>query len=102
MKRIYISGPMTGYANLNRDAFDRARDSLTSQGVHAVSPADIVPPSKTPEWSDYLRADIAALVTCDGVATLPGWESSRGAQLEVHVAHALGMTVLPIHLWEKP
>lgn len=96
---IYISGPMTGYANLNRDAFENAGIILAARGYVPVSPADIVPPSKTPEWSDYLRADLAVLVLCEGVAVLPGWEASRGAQLEVHVAHALGMNVLPIHLW---
>lgn len=99
--KVYISGPMTGYANLNRLAFENAGIILAARGHVPVSPADIVPSVDAPEWSDYLRADLAVLVACDGIAVLPGWEASRGAQLEVHVAHALGMNVLPIHLWKE-
>ena len=41
-----------------------------------------------------MRADIAELVKCDGVALLPGWERSRGASLEAHIAHSLGMRLV--------
>ena len=36
---------------------------------------------------------------CDSVATLHGWEKSRGATLEVHVAQALGMQVESVEWW---
>lgn len=52
------------------------------------------------EWADYLRKDLIAMLTdCTAVATLPGWESSRGALLEVHVAGALGMRVESVDSW---
>lgn len=35
----------------------------------------------------------------DGIAVLPGWECSRGARLEVDVAHALRLPVLPVDQW---
>ena len=41
-----------------------------------------------------MRRDIAALMDCDTVATLPGWEHSKGAHLEVLIAQHLGMTVV--------
>ncbi len=28
------------------------------------------------------------------VATLPGWQRSRGAHLEIHVAHRLALTIV--------
>lgn len=50
-------------------------------------------------WEHHMRRDLAALVTCGRVATLPGWQSSRGAQLEVRVANALHMTVRTVDEW---
>ena len=44
-----------------------------------------------------MRRDIAALMECDTVATLPGWQDSRGASLEVHIGKELGMKVVNAH-----
>lgn len=38
-----------------------------------------------------MRADLRALLDCDVVALLPGWEQSRGARREVSIADDLGM-----------
>ena len=43
-----------------------------------------------------MRGAIAQLVTCDQVALLDGWQQSKGAQLEVHIAEQLGIERLPI------
>jgi hypothetical protein len=34
---------------------------------------------------------------CNTVATLPGWEHSKGVRLEVLIAERLGMTVVKAH-----
>jgi len=92
-RRVYISGPMTGYPDFNYPAFHAAEAALTDRGFEVLNPARH-PEQKT--WADYLRLDLADVLTADLLAVLPGWRESRGAALEVHVAHALGMTVLPI------
>ena len=90
---VYLSGPMTGLPDFNRAAFHAAAAALREQGHVVINPAEVDLGSDA-TWSDYMRihlAEIARRVT--QVFVLPGWESSRGAQLEVHVARALGLTV---------
>lgn len=88
--RLYLAGPMSGLPSLNFPAFHAAAAALRAKGHEVVNPAEInVDPSTG--WEACMRADIAQLVTCDGIALLPGWERSRGATLEHHIATALGM-----------
>ena len=93
----YISGPMSGYPEYNRSQFTIAAKMLRERGYEVCNPIEL---DESPDlaWSDYLRKDIRALMDCTGVITLPGWQESRGASLEVHIAHALGMTVLPLSM----
>ena len=95
MTRYYISGPMSGYPEHNASQFKLAAKMLRERGYEVCNPIEF---DEEPgvAWSDYLRKDIRALMDCGGVITLPGWQESRGASLEVHIAHALGMTVLPL------
>lgn len=92
MKKIYIAGPMSGLPGLNFEAFRAEAAHLRTQGLQVVNPAEINP-DVSAKWEDCMRADIAQLVTCDGIHLLPGWEKSRGATLEHHIASALGMAV---------
>ena len=41
-------------------------------------------------WETCMKRDIKALVDMDAIVLLPGWENSRGACLENHIATALG------------
>lgn len=92
MKRVYISGPMTGLPEANFPAFHAAAKALRDAGIDAVNPAEINATTDG-RWEDYMREDIKALCDCDGIALLPGWERSRGAHLEVHIAHRLGLEI---------
>ena len=93
MKRVYIAGPMTGLPDLNFPAFHAEAARLRALGFDAVNPAEINP-DQTMGWEQCMRRDIPELVKCDGVVLLPGWERSRGASLEAHIAHALGMALV--------
>lgn len=92
MKRIYIAGPMSGIHQMNFPAFHAAAADLRAIGHTAINPAEINPDHKM-SWEDCMRSDIAALVTCDAIYLLPGWEESRGAKLEHHIAERLGLTI---------
>lgn len=91
-KRIYLAGPMTGIADLNFPAFHEATARMRDEGHHVINPAEINS-DPSAQWVDCMRADIRELVTCNTIALLPGWEKSRGAQLEHHLAVALGFSV---------
>ena len=95
MTAIYISGPMTGLPDLNFPAFHAAAQKLRGQGLTVVNPAEKEgegDPNKT--WSDYLKADIRLLLDCDSIYMLPGWQKSKGAKLEFHIAVELGLSVI--------
>lgn len=89
---IYISGPMTGYPDLNFPAFNRAADALRKVGFPVINPADFgVQPGET--WAECLKRDVHVLVSCQQVVTLDDWEQSKGARLECHIAVELGIPV---------
>lgn len=94
MKRVYVAGPMTGLPEFNFPAFHAATATLRARGLDVINPAEFTPDlDNVPAWEDCMRRDIAALVTCDSVVLLPGWEASRGATLEHLIATKLGMQV---------
>ena len=95
--RLYLSGPMTGLPDLNFPAFRSAAHALRCAGFIVTNPADLNGPGVS--WSECMRADIKALCDCDAVATLPGWQHSKGATLEVHIAERLQMEVRPLSAW---
>lgn len=90
--KLYISGPMTGLPGNNFNAFNTAAKVVRMLGHIPVNPVEINPDPDT-SWAMCLRADLKALCDCDGIVLLPGWEKSKGAQLELHVAHRLEMSV---------
>lgn len=83
---------MTGIVEYNYPAFAAEAKRLRSLGYEVVSPAEINPEGGT--WQDCMKKDIAHLVTCDVVAKLPGWASSRGANVEVRLALELDIGVM--------
>lgn len=90
--RIYLAGPMTGIEDFNYPAFHAEAERLRELGYHVENPADHGMIDGY-EWADYLRLDLQKLITCEAIALLPGWDKSKGARLEYHVATELGMQV---------
>lgn len=94
---VYISGPMTGMPALNFPAFHAAAAEVRARGHMAINPAELDEadaPGVTKEWHEYMRRDLKALADCTHILLLPGWEKSKGARLEHHIARELGMKVV--------
>ncbi|MDR0771286.1 MAG: DUF4406 domain-containing protein [Burkholderiales bacterium] len=93
MNRIYISGPMTGFAEWNFPAFHAEAARLRALGYDVINPAEINQDQNI-SWRDALRNDLKALLICDTIAMLEGWQNSDGAHLEMHVAHRVGIAIV--------
>lgn len=87
---LYVSGPMSGLPELNYPEFFAAADRLRSLGFYVLNPADHGPGGT---WRECLARDLTILVHCHAVVVLDGWEKSKGARLECHVATELGMGI---------
>jgi hypothetical protein len=104
--RIYVSGPIAGKPEANRQEFDEAARLVRMAGGDPVVPHDIVPDhvgecppdpimgSDGHTWPCHLRYDLLEMLCCDGVVMLPGWERSHGSRLEHQVA---SVAALPVH-----
>ena len=89
---VYLSGPMSGRPDYNFPAFNAAAKHWRAKGHRVINPAEFGV-NEGWDWHQYLRQDIRALSEADAVAVLPGWQQSRGASLEVHIAETLGLPI---------
>lgn len=90
--KIYVSGPITGIPNKNREVFNSTAERLRSLGHEALNPFDLEAiDNYGDDWTLNMRRDLQYLVDCESLCLLPGWEESKGARLEVIVALGLGL-----------
>ena len=97
--KLYIAGPMTGYPEFNYPAFFAAAEQLRAAGHDPINPARIEGGEDCKGWLDFMRCSLRDVADCDGIATLPGWQDSRGAALEVHIARSLDLPVMSVPAW---
>lgn len=116
---IYLAGPMRGIPNFNFPAFDYAAHALRNMGFTVFSPAErdraihgsVLEDNPTGDEAvaaskvgfslrEALGADTAWIAAnATAIALLPGWEKSSGANAELALAKALGLTI--IHLGKE-
>lgn len=98
--KVFISGPMSGYADYNRPAFMAAEKLLKDDGFDAFNPAWM---DVGTEWTskELLNIDICALSHCDAIFHIHGWERSYGAVFEDLYAHKSNIPML-MYACKKP
>ena len=80
--KIYISIPITGQDIEQVEArLIFAKAVLERKGHTPVSPLDV---SDNPDasYAEHMGRDISALLECDAVVFLEGWQESKGCALE--------------------
>jgi len=92
---------MRGHEEFNFPAFASAAHRLRGRGYEVWSPAEHdLSAGFNPATDDasplahYMATDLAEVCRSDAVVVLPGWETSQGARLEIHVARECGIRVL--------
>lgn len=119
-EKVYIAGPISGYTNKNREAFEAAEKELKENGYFPVNPHKLdhdtaeemelhnelsisnnpnckkedLPYSEEEIHAAYMKTDLAELLTCDAIIFLEGWEKSKGAMIEFNTAKAANIKTL--------
>jgi hypothetical protein len=97
MKRIYISGKITGLDTL--EAARKFQDAehyliMNYDNIEIVNPMRKVPHKKEKTWEQYMIEDISLLFGCDTIYMLDNWESSKGARVECSIAKEMSKNIL--------
>jgi hypothetical protein len=92
----YLSGPMTGLPDFNFPAFAQAAQRVRAAGWAVLNPAESFGGCTTLSRETYMRLDVQLVLLADVVVTLPGWDASSGARLEVAIAEAVGTPVVDL------
>lgn len=93
--RIYLSGPISGHKDGNRDVFRMFAQAIMGQGHQVLNPHEVDPLriKGRGDWENHMAADIQALVESDLVFVISTQES-RGVALETYIAKELGIPVI--------
>jgi hypothetical protein len=92
---------MSGYDDYNWPSFKEATRQLREAGYEVRCPTESGAGFDMP-WTECLKLSLKAMMDCNAVALLPGWEDSRGAAIEVDLARKLDMAVCSLEHWLSP
>lgn len=94
--KIQLIGKMYGEPAFNYPAFNAAAEGLRARGHEVFNPADSGGGDVTLPTAYYMRASLGGLLAAECAATLPGWQRSKNAVLEVEAALAMDLPVVPV------
>lgn len=103
--KLYLAGPMRSKPDLNFPAFDDAAQKLRDAGYDVCNPADhdrdfAKVHGRNPSTREAMLFDTWWICQhADGIAVLPGWAESLGAQAEVRLAMAIGVRFDWVSQW---
>jgi hypothetical protein len=92
MKTIYISGKVTGKEDQAFKEFQDAEILLDMFDYKVINPMKLKH-NHDKSWESYMKVCLKALLKCDCIYMLEGYEHSRGAMLELYIAQSIGIEV---------
>jgi len=98
---FYISGPMSGIPNYNRDAFNDLESNIRiiCKTIDPIGKHKVFNPAKIPNadqkpYKQLMRDCLWGMVQCSHFIQLPNWEHSHGALIEYSIAIVLEMPII--------
>ena len=100
-RTVYISGAITGIPNY-QEHFKEAEEHIKAFGLKTLNPVEFCKGMEKKakelgvplEWGDYMRKCLVTIPAADAMYMLKGWEKSKGARLEHHIAQELGIEII--------
>lgn len=89
--KVYLSGPMSGHPEYNIPKFKQVTERLRELGFEVKAPHEVcahIPQESHP--TEFMPPNIIALVECDAIFQMEGWQLSRGCRAEAAVAIITG------------
>lgn len=90
--KIYIAGAISNNPDYEKQ-FEQAERMLLEEGHAVLNPVK----NWGFDYKDYIDMGLCELMRCEAIYLLEGWESSPGAQLELHYAKLTGLQVYEQH-----
>lgn len=96
MKKIYLSGPVSGRPlEEARVQFAKAEEFLLKhfgrENIEVYNPMKFNEYAPDKKWQDYMHTCLAVLETCDVILMLKDWQNSIGAKCEYLYAEGCGI-----------
>lgn len=96
--RVYISGPITGHEEDAKERFRKTADYVMNiMDAETINPELIgraAAENADLDHEEYMEIAFTLLRMCDAIYLMPGWEDSRGCQMEKVYAENRGMKVM--------
>lgn len=90
-KRVYISGPISGYPIRERKlAFKAVETYLYFLGYDVINPMENGLPAEA-TTHEHMQRDIQMLLECDCIYMMSHWAHSKGCMVEMQVASSIGL-----------
>jgi len=96
IKKVYLSGPMTGVPNKNFGEFNRVAALLRKNGYEVINPVEFGDESKG--WQFNIKRDIKLIIDeePEGIVLLDGWQDSKGVTVELFIGNTLDILVFTL------
>lgn len=92
---VYLSGPMTGLPDYNREAFNLRAEAFRAAGYTVKNPAEIsVTHGTDKSYGFYFKRALRLMLESDVVYVFGDTSNSVGVQMELTVAEMAGMPVV--------
>lgn len=91
--KVYMSLPISGYDISERQQTAKAMEiKLRERGYDVFNPLENGLPTSA-STNEHMKADIKALLECDAIMFMQGFNRSAGCYTELTVAMAIGLEV---------